>query len=101
MSYTEEQVGRMLTPSEGVPVVYANNASFRVSYWDLTLDFGIVENLVEGELLVRNQVRVVMSPQHARVLSQLLATHIAAYERQFGPLPIPPDAEQPQAEPGA
>ncbi len=81
-------------------MVYANNASFRTSIWDIAVDFGTIEAADEQTIVVRNAVRVIMSPQHARVLAELLTKNVADYERQFGPIPQPPDFEEGLIEPG-
>ena len=90
----------MLSPEEALRGIYANNTSFRMSVWDIVLDFGMIESADEQSIVIRNAVRVIMSPQHARVLAKLLADNLAEYERNFGSIPIAPEIEAGRVEPG-
>jgi hypothetical protein len=80
-----------------IPRFYANNTQFQISPWDVSLDFGqIVGQTEDRRLLVENLVRVVMSPQHAKVIAHLLMTQLAMYESEFGTIPSPPIVQPPK-----
>lgn len=72
------------------PTLYANNVSLRSSIWDFSLDFGMITEANDDELIVHNLATVILSPAHAKTVSQLLTRHVAMYEAQFGVLPQPP-----------
>jgi hypothetical protein len=81
---------------ESVPSIYSNNAEITASNWDFKFKFGEIEGVSEGKIAVAERVRVVMSPQHAKVFCDVLAKHIARYEKQFGEInagtnAVPPD----------
>ena len=71
-----------------VPSFYTDSAQLNVTLFTFSLAFharrfdGSVEPLCE----------VTMSPQHAKVLSLLLARHVEAYEASVGPVVIPKGA---------
>ena len=51
---------------------YANSVQVRVSVWDFFLVFGTLQQQNEREVEVRNFQGIYLSPQHARMLSDLL-----------------------------
>ncbi|PYX42551.1 MAG: hypothetical protein DMG83_20500 [Acidobacteria bacterium] len=88
----------MKTLEKGAPIrrevsdapasIYANNAEIAVTTWDFRFKFGEIEKISENEITVAERVRVVMSPQHAKVFCTLLAEHVAKYEQAFGEIVI-------------
>ena len=74
---------------EEVSIVYSNHANLALSNSDLILDFGLKEPLkADGTSeLVTINARVVMSPQHAKVLTSKLIELIEVYEKKFGEIP--------------
>src|SRR5215208_2538311 len=80
-----------MTHSEDVPLFYANNVATKLTPWDLTMNFGIITDTKPGRITVKDTATVVMSPQHAKVFSQLLTRNIEKYEKRFGVLPISAD----------
>jgi hypothetical protein len=83
---------------EGVPTFYANNANFKTSLWDLTIDFGvIVGQSSTGGPKIQDVATVIMSPQHAKIFVEVLARNIQGYEEQFGEIPRPP--QEPPSDP--
>lgn len=82
-----------ISPPGGTPVFYANNVSFRTTFWDFTMDFGQVVEMSEERVIAQDVATVIMAPQHARVFAEVLMTHIQAYEQQFGPIPRPPEPD--------
>ena len=61
-----------LITAEGVPTFYANNVSFRTSFWDFTMDFGLLMEATEERMLIRNVATVILSPQHTALFAQVL-----------------------------
>ena len=68
--------------------IYTNSISSEVNIYDICLVFGLRNESSEfGDPLAR----VYMSPQHAKVLSKILAQNIEVYEQKFGTIPLPDD----------
>lgn len=82
------QIG--LTPEVGVGV-YANLALITHSNTDFVLDFAcILPGL--GQPQVRS--RVIMAPEHAKLLLQALQENVYKYEQTFGKIEIPNQQER-------
>lgn len=72
---------------EGIPTYYVNSVNLLVGTYDLTLTLRQVQDVTdEGVVSYSTLARVVMSPQHAKVLADLLSDRVAQYERTFGSL---------------
>lgn len=72
---------------EGIPTYYVNSVNLLVGTYDLTLTLRQVQDVTdEGVVSYSTLARVVMSPQHAKVLADLLSDRVAQYERTFGNL---------------
>ncbi len=69
--------------------IYANNAQMQVSLYDVKIAFGQVTEVEEKHVAFEDQVTVILSPQHAKVLAGLLVQNVAQYEKQFGEIKIP------------
>jgi len=68
--------------------IYSNSVNFTFSIYDITMNFGVtVVDRKEPQTLVR----IKMSPQHAKVMSIILAGNIERYERDIGQIVIPDD----------
>lgn len=65
-------------------VAYASHVNVGITVYDVALTFGI-----GSDDEVEQQVRVHMSPQHARSLHILLGRFLDGYERQVGPIALP------------
>jgi len=74
--------------TQSSPSIYANNAEINVTTWDFRFRFGEIETLSPQAITVAERVRVVMSPQHAKVFSRVLAENIAKYEQAFGEIAV-------------
>lgn len=77
---------------------YTNSVNVALTQWDLTLDFQFATpapgspsgRSLEGSnvpIASERVARLVMSPTHAKVLSEALTGAVAEWERRFGPLP--------------
>lgn len=64
--------------------VYVNSAQFQMTPWDITIRFGEVLGRDGNELLVEEKACVVMSPQHAKAMLELLQENLADFERRAG-----------------
>jgi hypothetical protein len=78
-----------------LPVFYINGVNVEVSVYDFILNCGLrtVEQKEPSPL-----VKIVMSPQHAKVLASLLTNSVNQYEKDLGELPLPPEFKSPKTE---
>jgi len=70
----------------GPPEYYSDAVQIGVSPYGFTLNFGLQTNS-PGDAKAVAVVR--MSPQHVRVMYQVLKNHLRAYEEQVGPIALP------------
>jgi hypothetical protein len=70
------------------PTYYASGVSFAVTPFDITLTITGREGPTPKD--IRNIAHVVLSPQHAYVVSRLLAREVERYEQTMGKIEIPP-----------
>jgi hypothetical protein len=75
-----------MQPSPNLMSVYSNSVQIRPALYDFHLDFGRILGLAEDGLHIETLVSVVMSPQHAKVLANLLSARVNDYERVYGPI---------------
>jgi hypothetical protein len=68
--------------------VYANNTQIEATVWDVRLTFGDM-TVSEGKVTVEQILAVVISPQHAKALVNVLANNIAKYEQDIGEIKLP------------
>jgi hypothetical protein len=76
---------------ESPPLVYANVVQMTTGPFDLIMDFGFrsPEQTQRGSTEYETVVRVAMSLAHAKSMVPILATVIAQYEQQVGPITAP------------
>src|SRR5687768_8202733 len=79
----------VVTDSREVPTIYTNNATIETGPYDVRLHFGEVVGVKDDQLVVNRLAKVVMSPQHAYALAQILVSHLKRYEERFGVIPKP------------
>lgn len=70
-------------------VVYSNSVNLSMQIFDLSMSFNV--NHPNGQ--VDEKVQVFMSPQHAKLFSQILSENILKYEEVFGSIPTPPSEQ--------
>jgi hypothetical protein len=70
--------------------MYANSVQVRVSVWDFQLVFGLASSESPEKVTVRNHSAIIMSPQQAKALLNVLGQNIAQYEQAFGTLNLEP-----------
>jgi hypothetical protein len=73
-----------------VPSFYANAIQTLVSFTDITLLIGQTGFGPDGEHEMWEVARLSLSPQHAKLLAELLTKRVADYEMTFGPIGAPP-----------
>lgn len=90
------QVAQQVTKAPDFKNLYSNNVQLTATPFDIVFIFGENQALKDNFLIVEQLAKVTMSPQHAKVFSQLLADNIAKWEQTFGPIvvPKPPEAER-------
>lgn len=73
---------------EDAPTYYASGVSIGTSPWDITLVISGRAGLTPKD--VRTIANVILSPQHALILSKLLTREIDNYQRTIGKIELPP-----------
>ncbi|MCA0351482.1 MAG: DUF3467 domain-containing protein [Chloroflexi bacterium] len=68
---------------------YANQVQISGSPYDFTIDFACVEDVRNNTASVQPVARIMMSPQHTKVLALMLLKHVAAYEHAIGVIELP------------
>src|SRR5438128_710885 len=69
---------------------YANSARMTVGLWDFRFSFGEVEEATADSVKVVENVRVIMSPQHAKMFLAIFQQNLKKYEDKFGEIKLPP-----------
>lgn len=69
-----------------IPEYYTDSVNFMTNLYGFTLDFAVMD---AQEQPPRSQVRVRMSPQHAKIMSLLLRKNVQEYERRIGTIILP------------
>ena len=72
---------------------YANSTDILMSVYDLVLTFGQMRSATATKVVVEQQARISMSPQHMKVLTRLLNEKLSAYEATFGTIPEQPNEQ--------
>lgn len=69
---------------------YINGISIISTYFDFLFICGNNSiNPIDKKIVNKETIRIIMSPQHAKVLSSLLQDQITKYESEFGELKVP------------
>jgi hypothetical protein len=71
---------------EEVPEYYTDSVNFMTNIYGFALDFGV---MVVQDQPPKSQVRVRMSPQHAKIMSLLLRKNVQEYEKRIGTIILP------------
>lgn len=71
---------------DDTPEYYTDSVNFMTNIYGFTLDFGV---MMAQDQPPRSQVRVRMSPQHAKIMSLLLRKNVQEYERRIGTIILP------------
>jgi hypothetical protein len=69
-----------------IPEYYTDSVNFMTNIYGFTLEFGVMQAQDDPP---RQQVRIKMSPQHAKIMSLLLRKNVQEYERRIGTVILP------------
>lgn len=76
-------------PGPNFTKIYANNVGLGASNWDMNLTFGeIVGQHPDGKPMVEQKVKINMSKEFMKALSNLLSKNLEAYEQRFGEIKL-------------
>lgn len=92
---------RLHSPFAEAPKFYSNAIRISQSLYDFQIVFGhgVVDDTGEQAVqLVETRAIIHLSPAHCKVLSEILAQQVAAYEKNFGPIPTKSSKEDQKAE---
>ena len=67
-----------------VPEIYTNSVKTSISIYEIMLQLGL-----ESEGKIKPICNVRMSPQHAKMLSEVLTRSVTEYEKKIGTIPLP------------
>ena len=90
MSPTAQQPQVNLAQTPDYRETYANSVQVRVSVWDFQLVLGLASSESPETVTVRNHSAIIMSPQQAKALLNVLGQNIAQYEQAFWTLNLEP-----------
>jgi hypothetical protein len=68
--------------------LYANNAQFLSSAWDLKIVFGELDQSLGSNVVVQHSA-ITMPWSHAKVMALFLLIHVTGHESQMGRIPVP------------
>lgn len=81
--------GLMKFTEEDSISIYTNSVNLAFGYYDFQLLFREQYPSFDGEETeYSNYARIVMSPQHAKILNMILEKNIALYENEFGDINV-------------
>lgn len=69
--------------------LYANNLRLTVSIHDFTLHFGLSDVDRAGKEIIKDIVSIKVSPQFAKVISEIFQTNVSRYENKIGKINLP------------
>jgi hypothetical protein len=81
--------------SEKFVTIYSNAANLDMSPWDFRFTFGEMKSELGKMPKIEQAVGIVMSPQHAKAFSQMLAMHVQEYEKNVGEIKLPQPVPMP------
>lgn len=96
----EPKENRELSPDDlfmNIPRVYSNAVKVSRSFYDFQLIFGnvAVNNLGDKpKQLIEPKFIAQLSPQHFKILTQILNKQLQQYEKEYGPISDPPEAKK-------
>ncbi len=77
---------------------YTNSIDILLSVFDVVITLGQMKAATLEHVVVEQQARIYMSPQHLKVFAKLLTEKVRSYEDSFGTIPEQPTASQPPDE---
>ena len=86
--HTESKVKSLSkVESESFQTYYANSIDILMSVYDFIITIGQMRASGPDSVVIEQQARVIMSPQHVKILAKLLAQKVVQYEATFGVIP--------------
>lgn len=76
--------------SENFVSRYSNSLNIEVSFSDFKFFFGEILEATEEKLKVEEYISVIVTPEEARSIADLLLKQVKLYEATFGPIRRPP-----------
>ncbi|KXG78328.1 hypothetical protein AN618_03940 [Fervidicola ferrireducens] len=73
---------------------YANLAQIELGFYDIRISFGEKKKRIPEITDEDIDVKIIMSPQHAKEFANLLMRNIKHYEEIFGEIKLPPSEDQ-------
>lgn len=69
--------------------LYVNAAKLATGNYDFQIVFSQqTPSLIDGTVQQNDLIRIIMSPQHAKVFSEILNVNIQQYEKEFGHIEV-------------
>jgi flagellar protein FlaG len=82
----------IVTQSPDYRESYANSVQVRPTVWDFQLVFGLATSDNPEQVTIRNHNAIILSPQQAKALWNVLGQNLAQYEQAFGTLNLEPQS---------
>ena len=92
MSPSAQQPQMNLVQTADFRESYANSVQVRVSVWDFQLVFGMAASEAPDQVTIRSHTAIILSPQQAKALCNMLVQNMAQYEHAFGALNLEPQS---------
>jgi len=77
--------------------VYANNMRVSFSTWDCGITFGEIVGERDGEPIIEETVKVLITREIAKVLAIILKSHIDVFESRYGEIKVPVSSDDTSA----
>ena len=71
-------------------IIFVNAFRMRASQNDVALTMAIDMENEQGEPIIKEEIRAMITPRSAKVLMLLLQAVVADIEKKFGPIELPP-----------
>lgn len=107
---TPESAPLELRKSPHFRTIYSNTTRLAYTPWDIHISFSQMSDVSQSGKAIDDEVCVIMSPQHAKVLVAMWQDTIRQYEDKFGEVPdlrepskafVQPDSEAPKQQKAA
>ena len=92
MTPSVQQTQMIVTQSPDDRESYDNSVQVRPTVWDFQLVFGLATSDNPEQVTIRNHNAIILSPQQAKALWNVLGQNLAQYEQAFGTLNLEPQS---------
>lgn len=80
---SEREIDLRISPSH--VTIYSNSAAIGMSFFDFRLAFGETHpESTPQKVVINNSATVIMTPEHAKRLANVLGKNVQQYEERFG-----------------